>query len=42
VFRGGSWNNNGSNCRASDHGGSAPSYRRINLGFRFAAVPSGE
>jgi formylglycine-generating enzyme required for sulfatase activity/tRNA A-37 threonylcarbamoyl transferase component Bud32 len=39
VFRGGGWDNNGSDCRASLRNRPGPSYRFNNLGFRLAAVP---
>ncbi len=42
VIRGGSWSENGSRCRASDRSRDAPTYRFDGLGFRLAAVPSGE
>jgi formylglycine-generating enzyme required for sulfatase activity len=42
VIRGGSWNNSGSYCRASDRRGSAPADRDNDVGFRLARVPSGE
>jgi len=39
VIRGGSWNNNGSNCRASNRNRNEPSNRNNNLGVRLAAAP---
>jgi formylglycine-generating enzyme required for sulfatase activity len=42
VFRGGGWDYRASYCRASLRYGSVPSYRINYLGFRLAAVPSGE
>jgi formylglycine-generating enzyme required for sulfatase activity len=42
VFRGGSWHVYGARCRASYRGGDEPAYRDYDLGFRLAAVPSGE
>jgi formylglycine-generating enzyme required for sulfatase activity len=42
LFRGGSWSSLGSRCRASYRGGRGPDYRYRYLGFRVAAVPSGE
>jgi formylglycine-generating enzyme required for sulfatase activity len=42
VFRGGGWYFSGSDCRASDRDRLEPAYRGSYLGFRLAAVPSGE
>jgi formylglycine-generating enzyme required for sulfatase activity len=39
VCRGGSWFYYGSDCRAADRGGNAPSNRDYSLGFRLARVP---
>jgi len=39
VIRGGSWNNNGVNCRASNRNSNEPGNRNNNLGFRLAAAP---
>jgi retron-type reverse transcriptase len=36
VNRGGSWNNNASNCRVSNRNNNTPSNRNNNLGFRLA------
>ena len=41
VIRGGSWDSLGSNCRAANRLGRAPSHRGINLGFRLARVRTG-
>ncbi len=42
VYRGGSWGRNPRHCRAAYRGGYRPSHRRDYLGFRVAAVPSGQ
>jgi formylglycine-generating enzyme required for sulfatase activity len=42
VVRGGSWDRNGSRCRASYRGTHEPANRYRALGVRLAAVPSGE
>ena len=42
VSRGGSWSLYGSLCRAANRGGSAPTDRLIDLGFRLARVPVGK
>jgi len=42
VFRGGSWDDDASDCRESFRSRNAPSRRGSYLGFRLAAVPSGE
>jgi formylglycine-generating enzyme required for sulfatase activity len=42
VVRGGGWYSLGSDCKASNRDGSEPSNRSHRLGFRLAAVPSGE
>jgi formylglycine-generating enzyme required for sulfatase activity len=42
VNRGGGWYRSGSDCRASNRGKAAVSARDRSLGFRLAAVPSGE
>jgi formylglycine-generating enzyme required for sulfatase activity len=42
AFRGGGWSSGGSICRASLRRKVEPSYRNNCLGFRLAAVPSGE
>jgi formylglycine-generating enzyme required for sulfatase activity len=42
VIRGGSWLHHGSGCRASSRGRDEPGIRHHYLGFRVAAVPSGE
>jgi formylglycine-generating enzyme required for sulfatase activity len=39
VVRGGSWNNEGSLCRASSRRGYDPGIRTYDMGFRVAAVP---
>jgi formylglycine-generating enzyme required for sulfatase activity len=41
VIRGGGWNRDGSDCRASSRYRHEPSTRLSTLGFRVAAVPSG-
>jgi uncharacterized protein (TIGR02996 family) len=42
VVRGGSWGSDADDCGASRRFSSEPSFRGSNLGFRLAAVPSGE
>jgi hypothetical protein len=39
VNRGGSWNNNASNCRAANRNRNNPGNRNNNLGFRPAPAP---
>jgi hypothetical protein len=39
VIRGGSWNNNGENCTASNRNWNAPANADNNLGFRLLAAP---
>jgi formylglycine-generating enzyme required for sulfatase activity len=39
VLRGGSWNNNGRNCRSANRNNNEPSNRNNNIGFRLV-VPS--
>jgi formylglycine-generating enzyme required for sulfatase activity len=41
VVRGGSWSDDGRNCRAAVRVKGAPSFRNYDLGFRAAAVPLG-
>ena len=36
VNRGGSWNNNASNCRVANRNNNTPANRNNNLGFRLA------
>ena len=36
VLRGGSWNNNGQNCRAANRNRNRPDERNHNIGFRLA------
>ncbi|NUO09475.1 MAG: SUMF1/EgtB/PvdO family nonheme iron enzyme [Candidatus Brocadia sp.] len=38
VARGGGWNNNASNCRATNRNNDSPDIRNNNLGFRFAST----
>lgn len=40
IIRGGSWNNNASNCRSSNRNDNNPSNRNNNNGFRLAFPPS--
>jgi formylglycine-generating enzyme required for sulfatase activity len=40
VYRGGSWYDPARGCRASNHQGYDPPFRRYYLGFRLAAVPT--
>jgi len=40
VLRGGSWNNNASNCRSAYRNRNDPSNRNNNIGFRVACVPA--
>jgi formylglycine-generating enzyme required for sulfatase activity/tRNA A-37 threonylcarbamoyl transferase component Bud32 len=42
VFRGASWNNDSSCCRAAARAWDAPTYRYRDVGFRLALVPSGK
>jgi len=42
VCRGGSWFNFARSCRSACRFSSAPGFRRSNLGFRVAVVPSGQ
>ena len=39
MNRGGSWNNNGQNCRSANRNRNEPSNENNNLGFRLAAAP---
>jgi formylglycine-generating enzyme required for sulfatase activity len=39
VLRGGSWNNNGRNCRSANRYGNEPGNRNDNNGFRLARAP---
>lgn len=39
VNRGGSWNNNPSNCRVANRNNNTPDNRNNNLGFRVALAP---
>src|ERR1700726_2266729 len=41
VLRGGSWNNNGRNCRSANRNRNEPDKRNQNCGFRLAAAPTG-
>src|SRR5271170_2034037 len=41
VLRGGSWNNNGRNCRSANRNRNEPDKRNQNYGFRLAAAPTG-
>jgi formylglycine-generating enzyme required for sulfatase activity len=41
VLRGGSWNNNGRNCRSANRNMNEPDNRNHNNGFRLAAAPTG-
>jgi hypothetical protein len=36
VLRGGSWNNNGRNCRSANRNRNEPANRNDNIGFRLA------
>ncbi len=40
VLRGGSWNNNATNCRVSNRNNNTPSNRNNNNGFRLVALSS--
>jgi hypothetical protein len=40
VIRGGSWNNNATNCRAANRNRNTPDNQNNNLGFRLAAAPT--
>ena len=42
VLRGGSWNNNGQNCRAANRNRSEPDERNNNVGFRLAPAQKQE
>jgi len=42
VLRGGSWNNNGRNCRAANRNRNEPDERNNNLGFRLAPAQKQE
>ncbi len=42
VNRGGSWNNNATNCRVANRNNNTPSNRNNNLGFRLAPQLSRE
>jgi hypothetical protein len=42
VNRGGSWNNNASNCRAANRNRNEPGNRNNNLGFRVALAPAAQ
>ena len=39
VLRGGSWNNNASNCRVSNRNNNTPTNRNNNNGFRVVCIP---
>ncbi|MBW2737428.1 MAG: SUMF1/EgtB/PvdO family nonheme iron enzyme [Deltaproteobacteria bacterium] len=39
VLRGGSWNNNGQNCRSANRNNNSPDNRNNNIGFRLVFVP---
>ncbi|MCP4264742.1 MAG: SUMF1/EgtB/PvdO family nonheme iron enzyme [Candidatus Brocadiaceae bacterium] len=39
VLRGGSWNNNGQNCRSANRNSNSPDNRNNNIGFRLVFVP---
>jgi hypothetical protein len=41
VIRGGSWNNNGSNCQAAIRNRNTPANRNNNIGLRLARAPRG-
>ena len=38
VLRGGGWNNNANNCRASNRNNNAPGTQNNNIGCRFAST----
>ena len=40
VIRGGSWNNNGRNCRSANRNNNNPSNRNNNIGFRVVLAPA--
>ena len=40
VYRGGTWNNNGRNCRSAYRNANTPDNRNNNLGFRACLAPS--
>ncbi|WP_204249723.1 SUMF1/EgtB/PvdO family nonheme iron enzyme [Gemmata sp. SH-PL17] len=40
VLRGGSWNNDGRNCRSANRNRTEPDDRNQNIGFRLAAAPT--
>ena len=42
VDRGGSWGDPASDCRTAHRSGNQPGFRNNDLGFRVAAVPSGQ
>jgi formylglycine-generating enzyme required for sulfatase activity len=42
VIRGGSWVDHAADCRASFRYGFVSAHRNNDLGFRLAAIPSGE
>ncbi|MBQ2852599.1 MAG: SUMF1/EgtB/PvdO family nonheme iron enzyme [Bacteroidales bacterium] len=39
MLRGGSWNNNATNCRVSNRNNNSPGNRNNNLGFRVVCLP---
>jgi len=39
VVRGGNWNNNSNNCRASNRNNNTPTNTNNNIGFRVASTP---
>jgi hypothetical protein len=42
VLRGGSWNNNGRNCRSANRNANHPDERNDNIGFRLARAQAGQ
>lgn len=42
MIRGGSWNNNSNNCRASNRNNNSPGNTNNNIGFRAASTPNTE
>ncbi|MEI7938577.1 MAG: hypothetical protein WCK27_17980 [Verrucomicrobiota bacterium] len=40
MIRGGSWNNNGRNCRSANRNNNNPSNRNNNIGFRVVLAPA--